>query len=119
LLQRLRQQNQHPDVLSLNLAAVQHDNVKAHITQNSNVSISSMFEPRLVGAASAGSSASKTVIKAAFLGPGLLLGAAATAGMALYGRFSIRSVARFVPVRCCLLKVMLKQCEGGDYGLSI
>jgi hypothetical protein len=59
--------------------------VKAHITQDANVTISSTFEARLVEAASAGDSASKTVIKAAFHGPGLLLGAAATAGMALYG----------------------------------
>jgi hypothetical protein len=65
---------------------LQHDDVKAHVTQNPNVTVSSSFEPRLVGAASAGAAASKTIIKAAFHGPGLLLGAAATAGMALYGK---------------------------------
>jgi hypothetical protein len=69
------------------LLLLQHNEGKSHIEQISKVSISSSFEPRLVSAASAGGSASKTVIKAAgLLGPGLLMGAAATAGMALYGR---------------------------------
>ncbi|KAF6263466.1 hypothetical protein COO60DRAFT_411664 [Scenedesmus sp. NREL 46B-D3] len=66
--------------------AAEHAGDREHSTEGANTTIGSMFEPRLVGAASAGGAASKTVIKAAFLKPGaLLLGAAASAGMTLYG----------------------------------
>lgn len=80
---------------------LQHDNAKAHIFPNPNVTTNSTFEPQLAGAATAaGSNDDQTVIKAAssndsqkvikaagLLGPGMLLGAAATAGMALYGEY--------------------------------